>query len=122
MPAELRTALLMAYRAVQSGNAEAKAQAVLALLALPEDRQDSIVAWLLADLGATHEAFLIASRLAARQYPGPSIFWHPSMRGTLSDPGFPAVAEQLGLMKYWKATAPSPMSVGRKARRRPFAT
>ena len=30
------------------------------------------------------------------------------MRGTLSDPGFPAVAAQLGLMKYWKTTHTRP--------------
>ena len=117
MPAEMRTALLMGYRATESGNAAAKAQAVQALLALREDLQVDAVAWLLADLGATHDAFRIASRLAAGEYSGPSIFWHPSMRGTLSDPGFPALAKQLGLIKYWKATKPSPMPATKKARR-----
>ena len=71
MPAELRTALLMAYRSVQSGNAEAKAQAAQSLLALREDQQSGTVAWLLADLGATHDAFRITSRLAAGNTPGP---------------------------------------------------
>ena len=60
-------------------------------------------------LGANHEAFQIAARLATtKEYPGPSLFWYPSMRGTLTDPGFPALAAQLGLMKYWKTTHTRP--------------
>ena len=54
--ADLRTALLKGYRAVASRDAGAKAQAVQALLALPEDQQNDAVARLLADLGANHEA------------------------------------------------------------------
>jgi tetratricopeptide (TPR) repeat protein len=105
IPPQLRAALLKGYRAVAGRDAEAKAQAIQALLELPEVQQDDVVARLLANLGANHEAFQIAARLAtAREYPGPSLFWYRSMRGTLSDPGFPAVAAQLGLMKYWKTT------------------
>lgn len=115
MPTALRTALLMGYRAVESGNAGAKAEAVRALLALREDQQYGMVAWLLADLGATHEAFRIASRLAAREYPGPSIFWHPSMRGVLSDPSFPALSAQLGLMNYWKVSRTKPDACDEKS-------
>lgn len=108
IPAERRAALIEGYRAMASGNVEAKAQAVQTLIALPQDKQNDAVAMLLAELGANDEAFLIASRLAAKKYPGPSIFWYPSMRGTLDDPGFPALAEQLGLMKYWKSTGTRP--------------
>jgi tetratricopeptide (TPR) repeat protein len=110
LPAERRTALVSGYRAVESGNAGAKAQAVQALLALPEDQQNYTIAWLLADLGAASEAFRIASRLVTGRSAGPSIFWHRSMRSTLDDPGFPALATQLGLMKYWKATRRKPDS------------
>jgi tetratricopeptide (TPR) repeat protein len=107
--AELRAALLKGYRAVASRNAGEKAQAVQALLALPQDQQKDAVARLLADLGADHLAFQIAARLATtHEYPGPSLFWYRSMRGTLSDPGFPALAAQLGLIKYWKATKTKP--------------
>jgi tetratricopeptide (TPR) repeat protein len=101
--ADLRAALANGYRATASRDAGAKAQAVQALLALPPDEQQDTVATLLAALGATHEAFVIATRLAKTGYSGPSIFWHPSMRSTLREPTFPAVAAQLGLMKYWKA-------------------
>lgn len=105
---ELRAALLMGYRAVKSGNAGAKAQAVQALLALPEKQQNDAVARLLGDLGATHDAFRIASRLTVEAFHGPSLLWYPSLRGALRDPGFPALAAQLGLMKYWKATHTRP--------------
>lgn len=109
IPAELRKALLKGYRAVASHNAGAKAEAVQALLALPEDQQNDAVARLLAGLEADHEAFQIASRIAAvQEYPGPSLFWYHNMRATLSDPGFPAVAVQLGLMKYWRTTHTKP--------------
>jgi tetratricopeptide (TPR) repeat protein len=108
MSAELRTALLKGYRAVASRDSGAKPDAVRALLALPESQQDDAVARLLADLGADHEAFRIASRLAAREYPGPSVFWYPNMRGVLNDPGFPAAAKQLGLISYWRESQTKP--------------
>lgn len=108
MSPEIRAALLTGFRAVESANAEAKAQAVQALLALPEEQQNYAVAWLLADLGAAREAFRVASRLVTGRKSGPAIFWHPNMRGALDDPGFPELATQLGLMKYWTATRKKP--------------
>jgi hypothetical protein len=115
LPPQLRTALLRGHRAVASSNAGAKAQAANSLLALPEGQQNGDVAILLADLGANHEAFELAARLAVRQFPGPSLFWYRSMRATLDDPGFPAVAAQLGLMKYWKTTRTRPDVCNEKA-------
>jgi tetratricopeptide (TPR) repeat protein len=108
LPAELRTALLKGHRAAASRDGRAKAEAVRTLLALPEDQQNDAVARLLADLGENHEAFQIAARLATHEYPGPSLFWYPSMRGVLNDSDFPAVAQQLGLMTYWKASHTKP--------------
>jgi tetratricopeptide (TPR) repeat protein len=109
MPTELRAALLKGHGALASGDPETKAQAVQALLALDEDQQWPAVAKLLADLGANHEAFRIASRLATTQErPGPSLFWDPSLRGILADPGFPAVARQLGLLNYWTTSRTRP--------------
>jgi hypothetical protein len=115
MSAELRTALQKAYRAVASEDAGAKAEAVQTLLALPKDRARAPVARLLANLGAVHEAFQVAARVAAKEYHGPSLFWYGDMRGTLSDPGFPAAATQLGLMNYWKATHTKPDVCNEKA-------
>jgi tetratricopeptide (TPR) repeat protein len=116
MPAELRAALLLGYRARASHDSGTRAQAVQALLALTEGQQRGAVAKLLADLGANHEAFQIATRLAMEsEYPGPSLFWDRSMRGTLADPGFSAVATQLGLLKYWTTTHTRPDVCDEKA-------
>jgi DNA-binding winged helix-turn-helix (wHTH) protein/tetratricopeptide (TPR) repeat protein len=107
--AELRAALLQGHRARASSDPGAKTQAVEALLALTEGQQTDAVARLLADLGAEREAFRIAARIStSREYPGPSIFWDKSLRGILSDPGFPALATQLGLLKYWTTTRTKP--------------
>jgi TIR domain len=108
MPEGIRSALVKGYRAMESGDAGAKAQAVHTLLALKEDQQYFAVVWLLADLGAAHDAFRMASRLTTAGLSDPSIFWHPSMRGAVDNPEFPALATQLGLMKYWKATSTKP--------------
>jgi len=105
---DLRAALLKAHHAVSSGDAAAKAQAIQALLALPQDKPDEAVARMLGELGANHEAFQLAARIAGANEYRVSIFWSPSMRGALSDPGFPAVAAQLGLIDYWKKTHSRP--------------
>ena len=102
MSAELRGAMVKAYRALDSRDAGAKGQAVAALLAVPQNQRNDAFATVLGALGANQLAYEAAARLATRSYPGPSLFWYPSMRGTLNDPRFPALAEQLGLMKYWK--------------------
>jgi tetratricopeptide (TPR) repeat protein len=98
---ETRVALLSGYQALASGDPQAKKKAVDALLALPKDEQDDRVATMLAALGANHEALAVASQK-------PWLFWGRSMRGVLSDPGFPAVAKQLGLLTYWKASHTKP--------------
>lgn len=108
MPPPMRTAYTTALRAVASGDAGAKTQAVQALLALPEASQSSLIVWLLADLGASGDAFRIASRLVSGFRASPRIFWHRSMRSTLDDPEFPAVATKSGLTRYWKETRTKP--------------
>jgi tetratricopeptide (TPR) repeat protein len=104
----IRAALLKGHRAVTSRDEAAKTKAVQALLALPQDQQDETVARLLADLGAEHDAFRLAARVAITEYPGPSLLWYPDMRAILSDPDFPALARQLGLLNYWTTTRTRP--------------
>lgn len=108
LPAELRAALLQGDRALTSRDPAARAQAIQTLLALPENLQWDAVAKLLAELGATHEAFVMASRMVSGGYPGPSLLWDRTMRATLDEPGFPALVEQIGLVKYWKTTHTKP--------------
>jgi tetratricopeptide (TPR) repeat protein len=98
---EVRAALLSGYQALSSRDPEATTRAVDALLALPKDKQRDRVAVMLGALGANHEALAVASER-------PWLFWRRSMRGVLSDPGFPAVAKQLGLLNYWKASHTRP--------------
>jgi tetratricopeptide (TPR) repeat protein len=99
-----RAALTSGYEALASGGSQAKAVAVRNLLMLPKDEQNSNVARMLAALGAMHEALQIASQVAVMAPHGAKIFWQRSMRGVLDDPGFPAVAGQLGLLAYWKTS------------------
>ena len=107
--AELRAVLLQGFRASASGDSTARARAISALMALAEDQQTDAVAKLLADLGANRESFQVAARIATtREYPGPSIFWDRRMRATLADPGFPALATQLGLFDYWTKSRTRP--------------
>jgi hypothetical protein len=97
---EMRAALLAGYQALASAEPQAKTKAIQ-LLALRGGNQRETAATMLAALGATHEALQAASER-------PSLFWHRSMRGVLRDPGFPAVANQLGLMRYWKTSRTKP--------------
>ncbi len=109
LSAQKRAALLAGNRALAAADPKARLAAVQALLALAPEQQNEAVALLLGGLGADHEAFELASRLALRgEYPGPSTFWYRSMRGALSEPGFPALAEKLGLMKYWRTAGVKP--------------
>jgi hypothetical protein len=100
-PEETRAALLSGYQALASGEPQAKARAVQQLLALPKEQQHSSMAPMLAALGANHEALQVAMHR-------PALLWRPSLRGVLRDPGFPAAAEQLGLMTYWKTSHTKP--------------
>jgi tetratricopeptide (TPR) repeat protein len=101
MAEDSRAASLSAYQALSSRDPRAKAKAVQALLALPEDKRSPRVVALLAALGANREALAM---LGDR----PWLLWNQSMRGVLRDPGFPAVAKQLGLMSYWKSSRTRP--------------
>lgn len=106
--ADRRAALLAAYRAKRSTDPRAKAQAVRALLALPEDDQDQIVAQLLASVDAPREAFGVAQRILTWRRAYPAFLWHPGMRAVLDDPGFPELVRQLGLIDYWKRSNSRP--------------
>lgn len=101
MPEEARAGLLSGYQALASGNAQAKTKAIQTLIALPKDEQGDPVATMLAALGANREALEVASQR-------PWLFWRRSMRGVLSEPGFPAIANKLRLMAYWKTTRIKP--------------
>ncbi len=107
-PAAQRSALVAAFRAMASGNAAAKSQAAKALLALPDDEQNSVVVRTLAALGAPNESLQLFVRGISSRYEWPSLLWYPSMREVLNESAFPALAERLGLMDYWRKTHTKP--------------
>ena len=100
-PGASRAALLSGYEALASGDPQAKGKAVQLLLALPKGEQSETVPIMLAALGATREALQAAAQK-------PWLLWRRSMRGVLNEPGFPAVAEQLRLMAYWRNSRTKP--------------
>ena len=108
VPAAQRAALIVAFRALGSGNAMMKSDAARALVALPEDQQNYVVVRTLAALGAPRAALQLFVKGINSRYDWPSLLWHPSMRAVLNEPAFPAVAERLGLINYWRTTSTRP--------------
>ncbi len=102
-------AYLAALAALRSGDTQAKAAAAAQLVALPADMRDDVSASLLSLLGATREALdqveeaARADKLFARSW-----LFLPNMAAALADPSFPARAQRLGLMPYWKASHTKP--------------
>ncbi|MBA3670245.1 MAG: TIR domain-containing protein [Sphingomonas sp.] len=107
-PAAQSAALAGAFRAIASGNAAAKSEAAKALLKLPDDQQDYVVVRTLAALGASREALQLFINGIDSRYDWPALLWYPSLRSVLNEPAFPALAERLGLMNYWRTTRHKP--------------
>ena len=101
LPEQSRATLLSGYQALASGDPQTKMKAVQGLMALPKDKQSDTVATMLAALGANREALQVAAQR-------PWLFWLRSMRGVLNEPDFPAVAERLRLMAYWRTSRTRP--------------
>jgi tetratricopeptide (TPR) repeat protein len=114
-PAVLKSAVAQAYAALTSGNARAKAAAADALASLPPDMQGATTVRLFGALGANSQALKGIEALHDRVETRSWLFL-PWMAGARADPAFPAVAERLGLMKYWRATRTRPdVCAARKA-------
>ena len=108
-PAPVRAALAAAYQAMLSKDPAAKTKAVQLLTALSPDMQDREVATMLGALGANGPMMQIVANGVARQRITPASWpFYPIARGVLSDPTFPAFADKLGLMRYWKTTHTKP--------------
>jgi tetratricopeptide (TPR) repeat protein len=109
MPQALKSALAAAYRAMISGDPAAKAAAVEQLSALPPEAQRRAVVAMLAALGANGQAMQAVERKVQGHIIW-SVSWLflPAARGVLDDPAFPAFAQKLGLMTYWKSTHTRP--------------
>jgi Tfp pilus assembly protein PilF len=106
MPEPTRTALLSGFQAIASGDTGAKARAVKTLLALADGHKSDVVVRTVAVLSAPSEALGLYVRGIGigSHYRWSSVLWYPSMRGVLSEPDFPGVAQRLGLIDYWRTT------------------
>jgi tetratricopeptide (TPR) repeat protein len=101
-----RPAVLSAYQALLSGNAQAKAQAAAALEQL---RPTTLTISLLGALGAAPQALQLTARAAeANVYNARSWLFLPTMDTARRDPNFPAIAERLGLIRYWRSSHTRP--------------
>ena len=108
VPPAQSAALVAAFQALASDNAAAKSEAAKALLILPQDQQNYVVVRTLAALGASAGALQLFVKGINSRYDWPALLWYPSMRAVLNEPAFPAVAERLGLMNYWRTTRTRP--------------
>ena len=108
MPAKARAPVLAALQALASGNPQAKAAAVSALAAnVPTPGSVQITIGLLAALGADAQALKLAADHP--ELPGTrAALMRPALAAARADPAFPAVAEKLGLTRYWKTTGIKP--------------
>lgn len=108
IPSQRKAALLAAYRAMASGNSAAKVEAVKTLLALPEAQRNYVVMRTVAVLGAPNEALGLFLKGIGSRWDWASVLWYPSMRAVLNEPSFPALADRLGLMTYWRHSHTKP--------------
>lgn len=107
LPPATVAAVSKAAQALQSQNPAEKAAAIQALAALSPDDGNMAAIFYLGALGANRQALANVEALAnshrARMW-----LWIPPLRGVLRDPAFPAAAQRLGLMRYWKASHTKP--------------
>jgi len=115
MAAPKRAALIAGFRAMASGDSEAKTLAAKSLFGLSDDQWNGVVLRTLAALGANHEAAARFAKGINSRWDWPSLLWYPSMRGVLDQPEIPGTLQRLGLMKYWRATGNRPDVCSSKA-------
>lgn len=109
LPATLEAALQTGFQAMISHDPAAKARAVQMLTALSPEMQGHNVVTLLAALGANQQVMqIIAEQTAHRAFAPLGWLYVPASRGVLNDPAFPAFAQRMGLMTYWRTTHTKP--------------
>lgn len=109
MPPGVREALAEALKALQSKDPAARRAAALKVAAMPP-RMAMVSVRYLAALGDYAGALRLIGRSALRdenQFARTFLF-DPLLAPALRDPGFPALARQLGLTTYWKQTGIKP--------------
>jgi len=108
-PDQLDNRVTAAFEALNSHDDAAKSKAAADLAALPPEMNSRLIVALLGALGANREALrTVEAAAAARKFLVREWLFMPTMAGALRDPSFPAVAERLGLMRYWKTSHTRP--------------
>jgi Tfp pilus assembly protein PilF len=110
LPPAYEKALIAADLAMISGSPAAKANAAAQLAALPRDYRGKLPIMMLGALGANNEALRMIEEMdsSGQTIRARAWLWYPSMAGAIHDPSFPAVAQRLGLMTYWKTSHTKP--------------
>ena len=104
-----RTALISGFAAMQSNDPAAKQRAIQLLMPLKVGADTRITSSLVAALGDNRAALhLITEQALNGTWGARGWLFYPTMASALRDPSFPALAERLGLMRYWKTTHTKP--------------
>jgi hypothetical protein len=110
-PPAIRAAWTAAFRALLAPTPQATSAAVSLLAAAPssQGRSARTTISLLGLLGAHAQALGTVQALAKTQpWRARMALLSTAMAGTRADPGFAQVAEQLGLIRYWRASHTRP--------------
>jgi len=111
IPAARRPAYLAAYEALANGDPAARTRAVPAIMTQARDPKliSQLTVSLLGALGASREALEVNAMLGSIS-PGAArdTLMMPTMAEARKLPQFAALAETLGLMRYWRATKKKP--------------
>jgi len=104
-----RAALIAGFEALQSNDPAARARAIQLLTALDVGGDTITTSSMVAALGDDQAALnLIVGQALKGTWGARSWLFYPQLAGALREPEFPAIANRLGLMKYWRATHTKP--------------
>jgi len=106
---ETTAAYRIGFRALMTHSPQDRLDAIKALASLSILHMGPTGILLLGSLGANAEAMrYVEEGTRERNVFWRSLLFYPSLAGARTDPRFPAVAERLGLMRYWKTTHTRP--------------
>lgn len=102
MPAAMRDMLVMTFNALRSNVAgeRARTAAAIAASAEPPNRPSATSALALAALGDDRAALAVTARL--NPFSAQNVLQDPALARARQSPGFAPLAEQVGLVRYWR--------------------
>ena len=109
LPADTIAAYRLGFQALMNQDPQDRAKAIGAITSLAPTHMGGTGVLILASLGANAEALkVIETGTETGTRPWRAYLFYPPLAGARRDPGFPAVAERLGLIRYWKTTHTKP--------------